>query len=164
MDGGVCSRTERSDPSPRSGWQVWVGETFVGCRFVQRNFGRNGDGFMLTGEWVRGFAQEWVRSWNAHDLEAILEHYADGVVLTSPVAARLLGDPSGNVRGKAALRAYFSKGLEAYPDLRFELKDVMWGLSSVVLYYANQVGRKTGEFMEVDANGKVVRVVANYSE
>jgi predicted ester cyclase len=119
---------------------------------------------MLTGEWVRGFAQEWVLSWNAHDLEAILGHYADGVVLTSPVAARLLGDPSGNVRGKAALRAYFSKGLEAYPDLRFELKDVMWGLSSVVLYYANQVGRKTGEFMEVDANGKVVRVVANYSE
>ena len=119
---------------------------------------------MLTGEWVREFAQEWVRSWNTHDLEAILAHYADGVVLTSPVAARSLNDPSGNVRGKAALRAYFSKGLEAYPDLKFELKDVMWGLSSVVLYYANQVGRKTGEFMEIDANGKVVRVVANYSE
>jgi hypothetical protein len=117
---------------------------------------------MLTGEWVRGFAQEWVRSWNTHDLEAILEHYADAVVLTSPVAARLLGDPSGNVRGKVGLRSYFSKGLEAYPDLRFELIDVMWGLSSVVLYYKNQVGKKTGEFMEIDGDGKVVRVVANY--
>jgi hypothetical protein len=124
----------------------------------------SGDRLMMTGEWVRDFAQEWVRSWNAHDLEAILEHYADGVVLTSPVAARLLGDPSGNVRGKAALRAYFSKGLEAFPNLKFELKDVMWGLSTVVLYYANQVGRKTGEFMEIDGNGKVMRVVANYSE
>jgi predicted ester cyclase len=119
---------------------------------------------MLTGEFVKEFAQDWVRSWNAHDLEAILAHYEDGVVLTSPVAARLLNDASGNVRGKAALRAYFSKGLEAYPDLKFELKDVMWGLSSVVLYYTNQVGRKTGEFMEIDGNGKVVRVVANYSE
>jgi predicted ester cyclase len=77
---------------------------------------------------------------------------------------RALNDPSGNVRGKAALRAYFSKGLEAYPDLKFELKDVMWGLSSVVLYYTNQVGKKTGEFIEIDGNGKVVRVVANYSE
>jgi ketosteroid isomerase-like protein len=123
-----------------------------------------GDGPMLTGEWVRDFAQEWVRSWNAHDLDAILGHYADGVVLTSPVAARLLGDPSGNVRGKAALRSYFSKGLEAYPNLKFELKDVMWGLSSVVLYYTNQVGKKSGEFMEIDANGKVVRVVANYGD
>ena len=123
-----------------------------------------GETGMLTGEWVREFAAEWVRSWNGHDLEAILSHYADGVVLTSPVAARLLGDPAGTVRGKAALRSYFSKGLEAYPDLKFELRDVMWGLSSVVLYYTNQVGRKTGEFMEVDENGKVVRVVANYGE
>ena len=48
-------------------------------------------------------------------------------------------------------------------NLKFELKDVMWGLSTVVLYYANQVGRKTGEFMEVDTEGKVVRVVANYA-
>jgi predicted ester cyclase len=117
---------------------------------------------MVTGEWAREFAKEWVGAWNAHDLEAILGHYADGVVLNSPVAARLLGDPSGNVRGKAALRAYFSKGLEAYPDLKFELVDVMAGLSSVVLYYTNQVGKKSAEFMEIDANGKVTRVVANY--
>jgi hypothetical protein len=117
---------------------------------------------MVTGEWAQEFAKEWVSAWNAHDLEAILAHYADGVVLTSPVAARLLGDPSGNVRGKAALRAYFSKGLEAYPNLRFELVDVLSGLSSVVLYYTNQVGKKIGEFMEIDGKGKVIRVVANY--
>ena len=117
---------------------------------------------MVTGEWAQEFAKEWVAAWNSHDLEAILEHYVDGVVLTSPVAARLLGDPSGNVRGKAALRAYFSKGLEAYPNLKFDLVDVMAGLSSVVLYYTNQVGTKSGEFMEIDANGKVTRVVANY--
>jgi predicted ester cyclase len=119
---------------------------------------------MLTEEWARQFAKDWVNAWNAHDLDAILSHYADGVALTSPVAARLLNDPSGNVRGKAALRSYFLKGLEAYPNLKFELKDVMWGLSSVVLYYTNQVGKKSGEFMEIDGNGKVVRVVANYSE
>ena len=118
---------------------------------------------MLTGEWVREFAADWVSAWNAHDLEAILAHYAEGVVLTSPVAARLLGDPAGNVRGKAAVRDYFSKGLEAFPNLKFELVDVMWGLSSVVLYYVNQRGTKTGEFMEIDGDGKVVRVVANYN-
>jgi predicted ester cyclase len=118
---------------------------------------------MPTGEWAREFAKEWVRSWNTHDLDGILSHYADDVVLTSPVAAKLLNDPSGNVRGKAALRAYFSKGLEAFPNLKFELADVMWGLSSVVLYYTNQRGTKTGEFMEIDENGKVMRVVANYA-
>jgi predicted ester cyclase len=118
---------------------------------------------MLTGEWAGEFAKDWVGAWNAHDLEAILAHYADGVVLTSPVAARLLNDPSGNVRGKEALRAYFLKGLTAFPNLKFELVDVMWGLSSVVLYYVNQRETKTGEFMEIDEAGKVVRVVANYA-
>jgi len=39
----------------------------------------------------------------------------------------------------------------------------MRGVSSVVLYYVNQNGTKTSEFMELDANQKVVRVVANYT-
>jgi hypothetical protein len=112
---------------------------------------------------VRALAAAWVQAWNTHDLDAIMSHYADEVVLTSPVAAALLGDPSGTVRGKAAVRAYFEKGLAAYPELAFELRDVMWGLHSVVLYYVNQRGTKTGEFMEVDAAGRIVRVVASYS-
>ena len=67
------------------------------------------------------------------------------------------------MRGKTALRAYFKMGLDAYPNLRFDLEDVMWGLRSVVLYYANQRGTMTGEFMEIDHAGKISRVVANYS-
>lgn len=118
---------------------------------------------MLTEADVQKFAEEWVQAWNAHDLEAILSHYAPEVVLTSPVAAQLLGNLSGAVEGKDALRAYFRRGLEAYPNLAFNLRDVLWGISSVVLYYANQKGTMTAEFMELDGNKRVVRVVANYS-
>jgi predicted ester cyclase len=118
---------------------------------------------MLTEDEARKLAADWVQAWNAHDIDAILSHYATDVVLVSPVAARLLDDPSGTVRGKDALRAYFKLGLEAYPDLRFELLDVMWGLASVVLYYVNQKGTKSGEFMSIGTHGKIVRVVANYS-
>jgi predicted ester cyclase len=57
----------------------------------------------------------------------------------------------------------FSARLEAYPELRFELEDVLWGVKSVVLYYKNQKGTRSAEFMELSANGKVARVVANYS-
>ncbi len=39
----------------------------------------------------------------------------------------------------------------------------MWGVKSIVLYYANQRGTHTGEYMELSPRGKVVRVVANYS-
>jgi len=118
---------------------------------------------MLTESAVRQFAADWLDAWNSHNLDAILSHYTPEVVLTSPAAARLLNDPSGTVTGKDALSAYFARGLEAYPNLTFELHDVMWGLSSIVLYYRNQNGTKTGEFMELDANLKVTRVVANYS-
>jgi hypothetical protein len=118
---------------------------------------------MLTSENARRFAYEWIAAWNSHDLDQIMTHYADNVVLISPVAAKLLNDPSGAVKGKQAVRAYFEKGLEAYPHLKFELIEVMWGLSSVVLHYVNQKGMKSGEFMEMDSAGKVVKVVANYS-
>ena len=118
---------------------------------------------MLTQKAANEFAQDWLNAWNSHDLDQIMRHYATDVVLVSPVAAKLLNDPSGMVKGKDALRAYFRRGLEAYPNLRFQLVDVLWGLSSVVLYYVNQKGTKTGEFMEIDADSKVTRVVANYN-
>jgi predicted ester cyclase len=69
----------------------------------------------------------------------------------------------GKVVGKTNLRAYFQRGLQAYPDLHFQLDDVLWGINSVVLCYTNQKGTRTGEFMELSSNGKVVRVVANYN-
>lgn len=118
---------------------------------------------MLTETKARKFAKDWIEAWNLHDLDAIMSHYAEKVTLTSPVVARLLDDPVGNVVGADALRKYFQKGLEVYPELSFELLEVMWGISSVVLYYRNHVGTKSGEFMEFDSEGKVVRVVANYS-
>jgi hypothetical protein len=118
---------------------------------------------MITENAARSLARDWVQAWNSHDLDAIMSHYAERVVLVSPVAARILNDPTGTVIGNEALRTYFKRGLEAYPNLKFELLDVMWGLSSLVLYYVNQKGTKTGEFMELDTNGKVVRVVANYN-
>jgi len=117
----------------------------------------------VTKDEARSLANHWVASWNAHDLDAIMTHYDDTIELTSPVAARLLGTPDGKVTGKPSLRAYFQQGLEAYPELHFHLEDVLWGLNSIVLYYTNQKGTRTAEFMELSATGKVVRIVANYN-
>ena len=118
---------------------------------------------MLTPDEAWSFANHWISAWNSHDLDAILSHYDDSVELTSPVAARLLSLPDGKITGKESLHAYFRRGLEAYPNLRFQLHDVLAGLNSVVLYYANQSGSRTAEFIEFSAVGKVIHVVANYS-
>ena len=116
----------------------------------------------MTRDEAWSLANHWVAAWNAHDLDSIMEHYEDAIELTSPVAARLLGSSDGKVVGKANLRAYFQRGLGAYPELDFRLEDVLWGVTSVVLYYTNKKGTRTAEFMELSARGKVTRVVANY--
>jgi hypothetical protein len=117
----------------------------------------------MTRDDAWSLANHWVAAWNAHDLDLIMTHYDDAIELTSPVAAQLLGTPDGKVVGKANLRAYFQRGLQAYPELHFRLEDVFWGLNSVVLCYTNQKGSRTAEFMQLSATGKVAQVVANYS-
>jgi predicted ester cyclase len=126
---------------------------------MQRQWG----GTPVTRDEAWKLANLWLAAWNAHDLDLIMAHYEDAIELISPVAAQLLGTPDGKVVGKANLRAYFQRGLEAYPELHFRLEDVLWGVNSMVLYYTNQKGTRTGEFMELSARGKVARVVANYS-
>lgn len=117
----------------------------------------------MTKDEAWNLANHWVQAWNAHDLDLIMTHYDDAIELTSPVAAQLLGTSDGKVVGKANVRAYFQRGLQAYPELEFRLEDVLLGLHSVVFYYTNQKGTRTGEYMELSPAGKVVRVVANYS-
>ena len=118
----------------------------------------------LQASFAREFAQDWIDAWNSHDLERILAHYDDEVLLVSPVALKLLaGD--GTVRGKAALREYFLRGLAAFPDLRFDLIDAFWGVETIVVYYVNNVrGSKTAEVMLLNAAGKIRHVWANYDQ
>lgn len=117
----------------------------------------------MTKDEILALANAWVAGWNNHDLDAIMSHYEDAVELTSPVAAQLLGVPKGKVVGKENLRVYFQRGLEAFPELHFHLENVLAGLNSVVLYYTNQRGTRSAEFMELSARGKVSRIIAHYS-
>lgn len=117
----------------------------------------------MTRDEAHTFAARWITAWNSHDLDGILAHYNDSVELTSPVAAKLLGTPDGKVSGKSDLQVYFQRGLQAYPNLHFQLEDVLWGLNSIVLYYTNHAGTKTAEFMELAPNGKVRQVIAHYN-
>ena len=115
----------------------------------------------LQESFARQFAQAWIDGWNSHDLERILDHYDDEVVLVSPVAMKLLGNSV--VQGRAALREYFRRGIDAFPSLRFELFDVLWGIETVVIVYENNVrNSKAAEVMQLSASGKVRHVWANY--
>lgn len=118
----------------------------------------------LHASFARQFAEEWIEAWNSHNLDRILAHYDDDVRLVSPVALNLLNN-GGVVQGKAELRDYFRRGLEAFPKLQFDLIEVLWGVETIVLYYANKArATKTAEVMQLNSMGKVRCVWANYDQ
>ena len=103
---------------------------------------------------AHAFAQQWVTDWNAHDVDAVLEHFTDDVVFTSPVAARIFGG-DGVIRGKAGLRDYWSEGIRLIPDLHFEILAVYAGISTLVINYRNQAGGVVSEVLTFE--GSLVR-------
>jgi hypothetical protein len=108
------------------------------------------------------FAADWIDSWNSHDLERVLSHYADDFEMSSPVIKQLVGEPSGMLRGKAAVRAYWRKALEFIPDLHFELISVLAGVTSITLYYKGAHDRLAAEVLHFGADHRVTKAFAHY--
>ncbi len=116
----------------------------------------------MDSAFAQHFATEWVAAWNAHDLEKVLSHYADGFEMSSPYIVALAGEPSGTLIGKPAVEAYWRKALSAFPDLHFDLISVLVGANSVTLYYKGARGRLAAEVFHFDAEQKVARAFAHY--
>src|SRR6185295_2494699 len=101
------------------------------------------------------FTREWIAGWNAHDLNAVLAHFHDDVVFTSPLAAQIVPDSRGVIRGKGALRSYWTEGLRRNPDLHFVLEGVYVGVNTLVIHYRRQERGLANEVLIFD--GHLVR-------
>lgn len=108
----------------------------------------------MTSSEVQSFATHWLEAWNTRDLEAILEHFTDDVVFTSPLAQRILEGSNGIVRGKDALRAYWREGLDRSPELHFEIEAIYQGVDTLVINYRNQSRNMINEVLRF--RGKLV--------
>lgn len=94
----------------------------------------------MNGQDAATFGQSWVEAWNRRDIEAVLEHFAEDAVFTSPVAEQIGFAPDGVVRGKADLRAYWTAAMARNPDLHFELTAVFQGVGLIAIAFRNQEG------------------------
>jgi hypothetical protein len=94
------------------------------------------------------FANEWADAWNAHDIERVLAHFHKDATFTSPFAARIGAGIDGRVAGKANIRAYWTKGLAAVPDLHFTVEAVFAGVDHIVILYSNQKGVRVSEILK----------------
>lgn len=113
-------------------------------------------------EFAEHFARDWIDAWNSHDIERVLSHYAEDFEMSSPVIVQVAGEPSGTLRGKDAVGAYWAKALALVPDLRFELVTTLVGAGSIVLYYKGARGM-AAEVFHFGPDRKVARAYAHYA-
>lgn len=119
---------------------------------------------MIDREKAWAFAHEWLDAWNKHDVNLIMKHYADEIEFCSPVVQKVLGDPKGVVSGSSNLREYFSRQLQKFSTLHFQLLDVFASPQSIVLYYKINRGLLAAEVMILNSDMKAVKVYANYDK
>ena len=110
------------------------------------------------------FAHEWLEAWNKHDIDLIMKHYADSIEFCSPVVQKVLGEPSGLVKGIDNLRDYFTRQLQKFSTLHFQLLDVFTSPQSIVLYYKINRGLLAAEVMLLNDEMKATKVYANYDK
>ena len=111
---------------------------------------------------LAALGRTWVEAWNTRDLERVLTLYDETAVMTSDRITALGFDASGTVRGKDALRAYWGKALGFVPELHFTLIDVFVSPDSMVVFYANERGKKICEYLRVNDAGLIVQGSANH--
>jgi hypothetical protein len=117
---------------------------------------------MIDKTFAAHFAQEWIAAWNSHDLSRVLAHYADDFEMSSPYIIQMAGEPSGVLKGKEAVGAYWAKALAMLPELRFELVTTLVGVDSITLYYKGVRGM-AAEVFHFGSDGKVIRAYAHYA-
>lgn len=119
---------------------------------------------MITTEKANKLASEWIESWNSHNIDNIMAHYAENVDFTSPLIVNILNKADGRLSGKSALKDYFLKGLTAYPDLKFELYHVLAGVNSIVIYYKSVKNLVAAEVLILNEKEEVEQCICHYKE
>lgn len=105
---------------------------------------------------ARAFADRWISDWNNKDVEAVLGHFSENVVFTSPRAKAVLGSP--RVEGKSRLREYWTKAIYRIQAIRFTLDYVISdGDRMSIVYLAEMDGKRMRavEFFVFGDDGRV---------
>ena len=106
------------------------------------------------------YAEEWTENWNRRDLGAVLAHFDEDVVFTSPKALLVVG--ISTVRGKAALLGYWTAAVNAARSIRFSLRRVIWDPETpeLSIVYDREIdgkNRPAAEVLQFNRSGKVIR-------
>ncbi|MDF0642581.1 MAG: nuclear transport factor 2 family protein [Nitrospira sp.] len=113
----------------------------------------------MTREDREAFATRWAESWNRRAIETVLEYFHEDISFISPTALAVVGSPV--VRGKSALREYWTEALARITSLRFTVDRILWDpvhRELGIIYTSDIDGRtkKVSENFTFDENGRIV--------
>ncbi|NUO51600.1 MAG: nuclear transport factor 2 family protein [Polyangiaceae bacterium] len=113
----------------------------------------------MTRDEALAFANHWAEAWNRRAMETVLEHFHDDIVFTSPRALAVVG--AATVRGKVALRDYWTRALTQAGNLVFTVDRAVWDPERrelAVIYTADRNGqtKRVSENMIFDESGLIV--------
>lgn len=113
----------------------------------------------MTREISETFAVQWAEAWNRRAIEVVLEHFHEDVIFISPTALAVVGSPV--VRGKNALRAYWTAALARVTSLRFTVDYVLWDpvrreLAIIYTSHTDGKSKRVSENLTFNEFGEVV--------
>ena len=112
----------------------------------------------MTRDEAASFAEVWTAAWNRRDIERVLSFFREDITFVSPTALAVVG--TATIRGKAALRAYWTQAMSRIGSLTFTLERVVWdaGTRELAIVYLSHIDGKTkrvSENLVFDENGLV---------
>ena len=114
---------------------------------------------MSTKEEILSIATQWFDAFNKHDLEQLLALYDDNAVHYSPKLKIRQPETNGQVKGKAALSAWWQDAFERLPELHYQVTTLTANEQRVFMEYIRQVPGEpdmlVAEVLEV-TNGLIV--------
>ena len=119
----------------------------------------------ITPGFAESFAEEWISSWNSHDINKILSHYSEDFIIESRIAFKLVPGSNGKVVGKKAVKEYWIAGLNQNKNFEFKMLEVLIGINGLSIYYLNTAtGLRAVEMMLFNQEGKVQKAFVHHSE
>jgi 8-oxo-dGTP pyrophosphatase MutT (NUDIX family) len=88
---------------------------------------------------LEAVARAWLDAFNGRDLERLLALYADDAVHTSPKLRDRKPETKGEIRGKAALQAWWADAMQRLPSMRYEEQHLVASGGRVFMEYLRTV-------------------------
>ena len=81
--------------------------------------------------------------------------------MSSPLIVERMGEPSGRLVGKDAIRPYWGAAT-AKRELHFTLLHVLVGVDALTIVYRRETGQLVAEIIAFDGNRRAVCAAAHY--